>query len=58
MQQLEKENEEAAQSLEKVVSEGEAILAEIQSALHDIATSQLEIQKLEATSEMTSNNNL
>ena len=32
LQQLEKENEEAAQSLEKVVSEGEAILAEIQSA--------------------------
>ncbi len=30
------------------MTQGEAILKEIQSALHDIAQSQLEIQKLES----------
>lgn len=49
LQKLEKDNQEAAQKLEDVVQQGEAILQEIQSALHDIAQSQLEIQKLEVT---------
>ena len=44
---LEKENAEAARKLEEVVRLGEATLKEIQSALHDIALQQLEIQKLE-----------
>jgi mediator of RNA polymerase II transcription subunit 21 len=47
LHKLEKENGEAAQKLEDVVKQGEAILQEIQSALHDVAQSQLEIQKLE-----------
>jgi len=45
--ELEKQNSEAAQKLEDVVKQGEAILQEIQSALHDVAQQQLEIQKLE-----------
>ena len=48
---LETENADAAKKLENVVSQGGAILSEIQSALHDIAQSQLEIQKIEATRE-------
>ncbi len=47
LQKLEKENADAAQKLGDVVKQGEAILQEIQSALHDVAQSQLEIQKLE-----------
>jgi len=45
--ELEKHNSEAAQKLEDVVKQGEAIRQEIQSALHDVAQQQLEIQKLE-----------
>ena len=45
---LEKENAEAAARLEDVVQKGEAVLKEVQSALHDIAAQQIEIQKLEA----------
>ena len=51
LQKLETENAEAAKKLEDVVGQGGAILSEIQSALHDIAQSQLEIQKIEAAKE-------
>ncbi|CAG0883264.1 unnamed protein product [Darwinula stevensoni] len=43
---LEQENQEAARQLSEVVRKGEATLAQIQGALHDIAQSQLEMQKL------------
>ena len=46
LRKLEAENEEAAAKLKSVVDEGEATLKEIQSALHDLAKAQLEIQKL------------
>ena len=49
LEKLEAENAEAAKKLEDVVSEGGAILQEIQAALHDIAQAQLEIQKVEAS---------
>ena len=48
LQKLDKENAEAAEKLESVVNQGEATLKEIQSALHDIAQAQLDIQKLES----------
>lgn len=48
LQSLESENQEASNKLEDIVQQGEAVLQEIQSALHDIAQSQLEMQKLEA----------
>ena len=47
LNKLEKENDEAAEKLKEVVQQGEAILKEIQSALHDISQSQLEIEKME-----------
>ena len=46
LRKLEAENDEAAAKLKAVVDEGEATLKEIQSALHDLAKAQLEIQKL------------
>lgn len=48
LNKLEEDNRESAAKLEEVVSQGTAVLNEIQSALHDIAQSQLEMQKLEA----------
>ena len=48
LQKLEEENRESAVKLEQVVKQGTTVLNEIQSALHDIAQAQLEMQKLEA----------
>lgn len=48
LQKLEEENREAAAKLKQVVHQGEAILQEIQAALHDIAQAQLDMQKLES----------
>ena len=55
LRKLEGENEEAANKLESVVQEGTAVLEKIQSALHDIAQAQLEIQKVQALTEDISN---
>lgn len=41
---LEQENQEAAERLEEVVQQGEALLQRIQAALQDIAQSQLDMQ--------------
>ncbi|KAL7295234.1 hypothetical protein TKK_0011442 [Trichogramma kaykai] len=41
---LEQENQEAADQLEEVVAQGEALLQRIQAALQDIAQSQLDMQ--------------
>ncbi|OXU22060.1 hypothetical protein TSAR_006625 [Trichomalopsis sarcophagae] len=41
---LEQENQEAAEQLEDVVRQGEALLQRIQAALQDIAQSQLDMQ--------------
>ena len=49
LQKLEEENLEAANKLEDVVKQGEATLKEIQSALHDIAQAQIEMQKFEGS---------
>lgn len=46
LQTLEQENAKAASQLEEIVRKGEAVLQEIQAALHDIAQSQLDTQKL------------
>lgn len=46
LKNLDKENKEAAIKLEKVVHAGEILLEQIRKALHDIAQSQVEIQKL------------
>ena len=48
LKKLENENEQAAQKLENVIKEGTEVLEKIQSALHDIAQAQLEIQKVQA----------
>ena len=48
LHKLEEDNLESAAKLEQVVSQGTTVLNEIQSALHDIAQAQLEMQKLEA----------
>ncbi len=48
LRKLEEENAEAADRLAEAVTQGEAVLKEIQAALHDIAQAQLDIQKLEA----------
>ena len=50
LKKLESENEEAAKKLENVIQEGTSVLDKIQSALHDIAQAQLEIQKVQALS--------
>lgn len=47
LRRLEQENQEAAKRLEEVMQRGEALLEQIQQALHDIAQSQLDIQKLQ-----------
>ncbi len=54
LRKLEEENAEAADRLAEAVTQGEAVLKEIQAALHDIAQAQLDIQKLEAA-DSTSN---
>lgn len=46
MRRLEQENQEAGQRLEEVVRRGEVLLEKIQSALADIAQSQLDMQQL------------
>lgn len=46
LKRLDRENKDAALKLEKVVHAGELLLEQIRKALHDIAQSQLEIQKL------------
>lgn len=47
LRRLEVENQEAARRLEEVVQQGEALLEQIQRALHDIAQSQLSMQHLD-----------
>lgn len=47
LQQLEIENQEAAKKLENVVEKGEALLQQIEQALHAIAQAQLQSQALE-----------
>ena len=47
LKQLEVENREAAAKLEKAVERGEKLLEQIQSALQDIAQSQLRLQCLQ-----------
>lgn len=44
LSRLEQENQEAAEQLEEVVRQGEALLQRIQAALQDIAQSQLDMQ--------------
>lgn len=44
LSRLEQENREAAEQLEEVVRQGEALLQRIQAALQDIAQSQLDMQ--------------
>lgn len=44
LSRLEQENQEAAEQLEEVVRQGEALLERIQAALQDIAQSQLDMQ--------------
>ena len=48
LQKLEDDNQESAAKLEAAVAQGTEVLDQIQSALHDIAQSQMEMQKLEA----------
>ena len=47
LQRLECENDSAARNLEEVVASGEQLLEQIQSALSDIAQTQLKLQALE-----------
>jgi len=54
LEKLEEENRESALKLEQAVKQGTAVLNEIQSALHDIAQAQLEMQKLEAMTSICS----
>jgi mediator of RNA polymerase II transcription subunit 21 len=49
LKKLEMENQDAAKQLEDVVTRGEALLTQIQQALHDIAQSQLHSQMLETS---------
>ena len=44
MRQLEQESQKAGDRLEEVVARGEVLLSQIQSALADIAQSQLDMQ--------------
>jgi len=46
LRRLEQENQETAQRLEETVKRGEALLEQIQTALQDIADSQLKMQSL------------
>lgn len=55
LKRLDRENKDAAIKLEKVVHAGEALLDQIRKALHDIAQSQLEIQKLSAVNRLNFN---
>ena len=48
LQKLEDDNQESAAKLEAAVAQGTEVLDQIQSALHDIAQSQMEMQKPEA----------
>lgn len=48
LRRLEQDNREAGERLEEVVHRGEALLEQIQSALADIAQSQLDMQHLQA----------
>lgn len=55
MRRLENENREVAQRLEETVIRGEALLEQIQTALQDIANSQLKMQCLQSNSDSQSN---
>lgn len=44
LRQLEQESQKAGERLEEVVARGEVLLSQIQSALADIAQSQLDMQ--------------
>lgn len=55
MRRLENENREVAQRLEETVKRGEALLEQIQTALQDIANSQLKMQCLQSNSDSQSN---
>eukprot|EP00092_Neocalanus_flemingeri_P007041 GFUD01007605.1.p1 GENE.GFUD01007605.1~~GFUD01007605.1.p1 ORF type:complete len:149 (-),score=57.16 GFUD01007605.1:280-726(-) len=48
LQQLEQESELAGEQLKETVKQGEQLLASIQAALHDIATKQLEMERIAA----------
>jgi len=60
LQQLEQEGELAGEQMAQVVRTGEQLLGGIQFALHDIATKQLEMERLaaEAQIQVTSGNTL
>jgi len=55
IEQLEGESERAEQALQKTVLEGEALLNILQSALRDIATTQLDIERQAEFQANTSN---
>ncbi|XP_023930513.1 mediator of RNA polymerase II transcription subunit 21 isoform X2 [Lingula anatina] len=48
LKRLEAENQDAARRLEEVIMKGEALLEQIQQALSDIASSQLQSQSLKS----------
>jgi len=52
LQQLEQEGELAGTQLAEVVKTGEQLLEGIQAALHDIATKQLEMERLSAEAQI------
>ncbi|XP_014208210.1 mediator of RNA polymerase II transcription subunit 21 [Copidosoma floridanum] len=54
LNRLEQENQEAAEKLEEVVKQGEALLQKIQAALQDIAQSQLDMQNPTANTAISS----
>ncbi|KAK7794429.1 hypothetical protein R5R35_003804 [Gryllus longicercus] len=58
LRRLEQDNREAGERLEEVVRRGEALLEQIQSALADIAQSQLDMQHLQADGIGKSNVNI
>ncbi|XP_060084732.1 mediator of RNA polymerase II transcription subunit 21-like [Ylistrum balloti] len=50
LKKLETENQDTAKNLEDIVSKGEGLLEQIQSALRDIAQCQLQCQAMESNS--------
>lgn len=55
LSRLEQENQQAGEQLEEVVRQGEALLQRIQSALQDIAQSQLDMQNPTSTTVINMN---
>jgi len=54
LRRLEQENQESSQRLEETVKRGEALLDQLQTALQDIAQSQLKMQCLQSSDETSS----